>query len=443
MSANVQHDGLPSGTRPRRVLVVDDSAAQRRVLTLALRQSGYEVTEAGSGAEAWELCRNGSFEIILSDWVMPGMTGPELCRRLRALPRDGYGYFILLTSKSDKAEVADGLNGGADDFLSKPVNPAELRARMRAGERILSMHDELVEKNRMIGSTLDKLQDIYDSLDRDLIEARKLQQTLFRDRQRDFGQGTVTILMRQSGHVGGDLVGCLSPSPRHLSFYSIDVAGHGVTSAMMTARLAGLLAGASSDVGGLSLGQRDRWPPEVFAARLNRMMIEDMRVDTYFTLALAEVDLETGKVVLVQAGHPHPAILRADGTVEFLGSGGLPIGLIPDARFERVEASLQSGDRLFLFSDGVTECADPSGREFGEDGLADSLARAARLDGEAFLDALVEDLKAFSGAAQFRDDVSGVLFDYRGPASNPASIARSPALPRRSAASAAGSQTAV
>ncbi|WP_234868988.1 PP2C family protein-serine/threonine phosphatase [Alitabrizicola rongguiensis] len=425
------------------MLVVDDSAAQRRVLTLALRQSGYAVSEAGSGAEAWNLCQNGNFDIILSDWVMPGMTGPELCSRVRGLPRDAYGYFILLTSKSDKAEVADGLNGGADDFLSKPISPAELRARMRAGERILSMHDQLVEKNRMIGSTLDKLQAVYDSLDRDLIEARKLQQTLFRDRQRDFGQGRVTILMRQSGHVGGDLVGCFSPSPRHLSFYSIDVAGHGVTSAMMTARLAGFLAGVSTEVAGLTSGQRDRWPPEVFAARLNRMMIDDMRVDSYFTLALAEVDLQTGKVLLVQAGHPHPAILRSNGRVDFLGSGGLPIGLIPDARFDRVETHLEPGDRMLLFSDGVTECVDPAGREFGEAGLADSLSRSAGLHGEALLDVLIDDLKVFSGVAQFRDDVSGVLFDYRGPASNSASIARSPALPRRNAASAAGNQTAV
>ncbi len=401
------------------VLVVDDSAAQRRVLSLHLRRWGYRVTEAASGDAALALCRETPFDIILSDWVMPGLSGLELCRAIRAMQGEGYGYFILLTSKSDKTEVADGLDGGADDFLSKPVNPDELRARMRAGERILTMHRELVAKNRLVRTTLDKLQAVYDSLDRDLIEARKLQQTLVRERHRDFGSGIVSILLRPSGHVGGDLVGCFPINARRLALYSIDVSGHGVASAMMTARLAGLLSHASPEhnlaLAMGSTGAIETWPPELVAHRFNRMMIEDMQVDQYFTLGYAEVDLQTGRVSLVQAGHPHPVILGADGSVRFLGSGGLPIGLIADAVYERVDCRLQPGDRLFLMSDGVTECVDLAGAEMTEEGLARMLGRNAGLDGAAFLEALVWDLQDHAGGADFRDDVSGVLFEYRGP----------------------------
>ena len=140
------------------VLVVDDSKAQRRMVALQLMRWGYLVTEAASGEEAMALVAQTNFDIILSDWMMPGMSGLEFCSKFRALPREGYGYFILLTSKSEKTEVADGLENGADDFLVKPVNFDELRARLRAGERILGMQGQLVEKNRVIGATLDELQ---------------------------------------------------------------------------------------------------------------------------------------------------------------------------------------------------------------------------------------------------------------------------------------------
>ncbi|MFN3294596.1 MAG: PleD family two-component system response regulator [Gemmobacter sp.] len=138
----------------RRALVVDDSRAQRLLLRVALARWGYDVTEAASADAALDLCRSTAFDIVLSDWVMPGLSGPEFCRAFRALPREGYGYFILLTSKSDKDEVAEGLDAGADDFLSKPVDPGELRARMQAGERLLSMQRELQDKNRLLGAAL-------------------------------------------------------------------------------------------------------------------------------------------------------------------------------------------------------------------------------------------------------------------------------------------------
>ncbi len=401
---------------PMRVLVVDDSKAQRKILSLSLARWGYDVAEAASGDEALAMCRGESFDFVLSDWMMPGMTGIEFCQEFRALPRDAYGYFILLTSKSEKAEIANGLDCGADDFLTKPVSHDELRARLRAGERILGMQQELVEKNRLVGSTLGELQKLYDSLDRDLIEARKLQQTLMRDRFRDFGRGTASLLLRPSGHVGGDLVGCFEINSRRIGLYSVDVSGHGVASAMMTARLAGLLSGGSPEqnmaLNSDAKGKREAWPPEMVAARMNRLMIDDFQVDQYFTMAYAEIDLDTGKVSLVQAGHPHPVIIRKNGDVEKLGDGGLPIGLIQEAAYQRVFAQLYPGDRLFLVSDGVTECPDPSGNELGDDGMARMLSANSGLKSPDLLEALVWDLSGYHGGSDFPDDVSGIVFDY-------------------------------
>lgn len=401
-----------------RVLVVDDSRAQRMVLALLLRRWGYAVTEAACAEDALALCDAGHFDFVVSDWMMPGLTGVDFCRALRARGHERYSYFILLTSKSEKAEVADGLEGGADDFVAKPVNADELRARLRAGERILRMQEELVAKNRVIGETLRELQKVYDSLDRDLIEARKVQETLIRERHRDFGPAAVSIMMRPSGHVGGDLAGFFRINATRIAVYSVDVAGHGVASAMMTARLSGLLSGSSVE-GNIALttddaGQVVAFPPEQVAARLNRMMICDMQVEQYITLAYAELDLTTGLLAMVQAGHPHPVILRAGGTVEMLGNGGLPVGLIDEAVYERTEAQLSPGDRLVLVSDGITECPDPQDGELGFDGLARILTDLRCLDSPALLEGMVWALADHHGKEDFPDDLSGVVCDFRG-----------------------------
>ena len=401
--------------RPRHVLVVDDSRAQRHILSMQLRRWGYRVSECEAAPAALQFCAGADVDIIISDWMMPGMTGLEFCRQFRALGRESYGYFVLLTSKSEKTEIADGLEAGADDFLTKPVSSNELRARLRAGERMLAMQAELLTKNRVIVSTLVELQKLYDSLDRDLIEARKLQQTLIRDRVRDYGWARASLMLRNSGRVGGDLVGSFRVDDQRIAVYSIDVSGHGVASAMMTARLAGFLTGSSPEqnlaYGRGPDGVQELLPPEAVAERFNRLMLEEIQAEQYFTMVFAVMDRGTGTLSLVQAGHPHPLLLRPSGEVVRLGNGGLPVGLIPDATYDRHEVALHPGDRLVLVSDGFTECPLPTGEDFGEDGLISSLSRSSHLSGIDLLEALVWDLTTQSGSDSFPDDVSGVVLD--------------------------------
>jgi sigma-B regulation protein RsbU (phosphoserine phosphatase) len=231
----------------RSVLIVDDSSLQRKILRSSVARWGFDIIEAESAEEALQICQISQPDIILSDWVMPGMNGLEFCRAFRNLPDEKYGYFILLTSKSEKNEVTAGLQAGADDFLTKPINGDELRARISAGERILEMHRELLKKNEVISETLDELQRVYDSLDHDLMEAKKLQQSLVRRRQKTFPTAELSLLLRSSGHVGGDLVGFYPSGQNHLGLFAIDVSGHGISSALMTARLAGYLSASAPD----------------------------------------------------------------------------------------------------------------------------------------------------------------------------------------------------
>lgn len=411
-------------SRARYALIVDDSRAQRRILAHHLRDWGYITVEAASGTDALALCAEQHFDLVLSDWIMPGMTGVEFCEEFRRRPSEAYSYFILLTSKNDKNAVAEGLDVGADDFLSKPVSYTELRARIFAGERLLDMERKVRRANEDLRTTLAELRAVHDALDRDLQEARKLQHALIRERLRRFHDSEVGFLLQSSGHVGGDLIGAFRICEDRVGIFSIDVSGHGVAAAMLSARLSALFSdGAQGQNIAITTdpqtGNRLGVPPETVAARMNDLMLQEMETETYLTLAYADLNLATGQARLVQAGHPHPAIQRKCGKVEFIGEGGLPIGLIPQAIYSGFDVQLSPGDRLFLYSDGITECRNLQNTEFGEDRLGSLMLSLSHLRCLSFLDALKWELGRWSGKEEFSDDVSGVVLEFQSIATAP------------------------
>lgn len=404
------------------VLVVDDSALQRRIVTLNLKKWGVVIFEAESGQKALDICRTEKIDLIISDWVMPEMDGLEFCLEFRKLSRKRYGYFILLTSKSDKNDVAQGLDAGADDFLSKPVDSAELKARIRAGARVLEMEQKLLLQNDVVNSALQELRGLYDAINRDLVEAGKLQHSLIPVRHKKLSNADVSLLFKSSSHVGGDLVGFFNYSASKVGLFSLDVSGHGISSALLTVRLAGYFNpyNKAQNIAFdrlLDGSYRHRSPKEI-SQLLNEQMMDEMDIEHYFTLAFAEVDLSTGHVEMVQAGHPHPVVFNPETGVRYLGSGGPPIGLLPDVVFENFEFTLKAGDRLLLYSDGVTECQNTAGNLFDEDGLQNFLTRKLDSSGPELFDDIMWELTNFSQGEPFGDDISAILMKFNGNSPN-------------------------
>lgn len=129
-----------------KVLVADDSATSRAMLRTALSRWGYDVVLAEHGAEAWEiLAEPDPPTMAILDWVMPHMTGPEVCRRVRENRREPYTYILLLTSKNTKGETVEGLEAGADDYIVKPFDQHELQVRLRVGKRIIDLQMDLLQ----------------------------------------------------------------------------------------------------------------------------------------------------------------------------------------------------------------------------------------------------------------------------------------------------------
>lgn len=127
-----------------RVLLAEDEVVTRRLMEAQMTRFGFEVISVGDGLVAWNVLQSADPpSLVVLDWNMPGLDGPDVCRRIRESTRKGYTYTLLVTARHAKTDVVQGLSAGADDFISKPVDPDELHARLRTGERIVRLEQTL------------------------------------------------------------------------------------------------------------------------------------------------------------------------------------------------------------------------------------------------------------------------------------------------------------
>ncbi len=144
-----------------RVLLAEDENVTRRLLEAQMTRFGFEVISVADGLKAWEILQSpDSPSLVVLDWNMPGLDGPDICRRLRERGGSGYTYMLLVTARAAKSDVVQGLSAGADDFVSKPVDPDELHARLRTGERIVRLERELAAQVTQLQAAADHVQEL-------------------------------------------------------------------------------------------------------------------------------------------------------------------------------------------------------------------------------------------------------------------------------------------
>ena len=399
------------------VLVVDDSAAQRRIVAGFLTGWGLHSLQASSAKAAIRLFKKHRPNIILSDWMMPKMNGLDLCDTLRQITPDLYIYFILLTSRSTKAEMLQAFQQGADDFLSKPIAAIELHARITAAARLLDTQRKLKLKNRQIKVALRKTQALNAALDKDLLAAQQLQTALIHNRHRRFGRFDFAALVENAGPVGGDLAGFFTIGATHIGFYIADVSGHDISAAMLTVRIASFFSaeafGQNIAVKRLKTGQICPRQPHDILQSINQIMLKDVTTDHYLTMISGLLDLTSGRLCFAQAGHPYPILQAKEGMFHHIGRDSLPIGISQTVRYQDHHLQLALGERLILYSDGFSDGIYDQNIALGREGLQPLFARVQHLHGSALTQNILENIHAARDQTPLVDDMSALIITHR------------------------------
>ena len=333
-----------------KILVIDDDPTMRLVLQRNLKLQGHEVAVAADGVQGWQLVQALQPALVICDWMMPGLTGLEVCQRLRQTPELATTFFILLTSRDQVADRVQGLDSGADDFLVKPIDPSELQARVRAGLRLYQLNQDLQNQKQ-------RLED-------ELAEAESYVRSLLPAPRRT-GEIVVEWVFAPSTELGGDCFDYFDLDENHFVFYVIDVSGHGVGAALLSISVLNLLRSGSV---------ADMTQPAAVLALLNRFFPMEQHKDKYFTAWYGVYDRRSRRLTYASAGHPAAVLWHGQG-MELLPGQGLPVGMFPEATYQTYERVIPAGAKVYLFSDGAYEIpVGAKGELWGREALHQVLA---------------------------------------------------------------------
>ena len=387
-----------------RILIVDDDEEIRILLSRTLNKWGHEVITASDGVEAWHILHKGSISFVISDWMMPKMDGIELCKRIRSANFDRYIYVILLTAREDKHDLVKGMESGADDFVVKPFNKGELNVRIRAGERILKLQQDLEQRNT-------KLSEAYSIISKDLETAANMQKSLLPDASLTISEFVFDWLFCPCSFVAGDIFNFFNIDDDHICFYMLDVAGHGVSAAMLSVTLSKILTPSHQISQPLKYfvpvpPHYEITPPAMVMQELNKRFQNGNDAMEYFTMIYGIIDARSDRITMSQAGHPSPIYVQRGAKATFVGTGGFPVGMITDVEYEEHTIDFKVGDRLFIYSDGVTECTNAKNKQFSDEYLVNVLEEWKNLPLKELLIGLEQRLINWKGSRDYEDDVS-------------------------------------
>jgi phosphoserine phosphatase RsbU/P len=367
-----------------KILVIDDDSVIRLLIKKALQNQGHEVILATNGQEGIEQAQQLHPAMIICDWIMPIVDGLEVCRQVRANANLSTTFFILLTARGGVADRIQGLNTGADDFLSKPIDIGELQARVRAGLRLHQLSQDLQGQKQL--------------LEAELAEAATYMRSLLPLPLR----GTVAIDARfiPSRQLGGDCFDYFWLDPDYLVMYLLDVSGHGLGAALPSSLILNILRLQS-------LPDVNFYQPHDVLRALNESFQMSSQNDKYFTIWYGVYNQTKRQLTYASAGHP-PAILRfqtAEGTTEVnrLKTPNLPIGMLTEATFVSDRQTVPKDSTLYIFSDGVYDISQP---EYQTWGLNEFVEVLTKLETTINLDEVLTTLQQTSGIDTFDDDLS-------------------------------------
>ncbi len=385
-----------------RILVAEDDLTIRTWLKVKLKKWGYETDLAEDGMQAIELYQQHTHALVLTDWMMPRLDGIGLIQKIRETTSVSKTYIILVTAKQESGDVITGIEAGADDYIVKPVQSEELRARIIAAIRILSLEEELQKKN-------DNLEFANMQMKNDLIVAARIQQSFLPHTLPQFQEIEFEWGLLPCDELAGDALNVIKLDDNYVGFYLLDVSGHGVAAALLAMTLIHTL---SADKPNSVLFEskddstyRYRSPARVAEILNNQFPMDDIN-GQYFTIVYGVISLDTRVIKYVAAGHPGPIVIPREGDSKSLPTTGMPIGFLPDAAYEEESIQLQQGDRFYFFSDGIPETTNKYDEQYGLERMNRILQQQQLCTLRMCVDNLAVSAIKWNGQSTMNDDVS-------------------------------------
>ncbi len=375
------------------ILIIDDDPAIQILLTRTLARQGYEIILASDGEEGLAKARQLRPALVICDWVMPRMNGLEVCRQVKAIPELSTTFFILLTSQRSIENRVKGLDAGSDDFLCKPIEMSELKARVRAGLRLHQLSRDLQQQKQL--------------LEAELIEAAEYVRSILPEPLTE-PPTTIDARFIPSRKLGGDSFDYYWLDSEHLTVYLLDVSGHGLGAALPSLSVINLLRSRG-------LNQVNYYQPSEVLRGLNKTFQMTQRNDKYFTIWYGVYNARKRQLVYASAGHP-PAILfsseqKAVSVEKRLKTPGFPIGMFPDAEYVDASCQISPSSQLYIFSDGIYEIERSDGTVWGLDEFIELLKDFQKRP-QQNLDKLLRQVQSWNSKARFHDDLSVVQVEF-------------------------------
>jgi len=347
----------------QKILIIDDTVANIQILNEVFHQ-GYKVFFATSGAAGIEVARRELPDIILLDIMMPGMDGYETCSVLKSDHATEPIPVIFVTAMGEEDDEAKGLAAGAIDYITKPISPPIVKARVKN-------HLELKHGRDMLQQVGLELAVKNATLEKERVLAHRLLEKILPDRL-DIPGFDTAVLFRPSDEIGGDFFdGLVDGDAAH--FLVGDISGHSISAALFMAVCKGLF---------MTIGKKMSDPSEIIAAA-NRTLVKMLSESgMYLTLIYLVCDRKSHVLKVASAGH-NPAYLYTSSATVSLDATGPPIGWDMDDNWTVSEYQFSRGDKLLLYTDGLIEIRNPEGDYFHEDifsGVDPSLAVHQMLD---------------------------------------------------------------
>ena len=375
--------------RRYKILVVDDEPDLEPLLLQrmrrAIRAGRYEFVFAGNGLEALQkLDQDEEIDMVLSDINMPQMDGLTLLEQIPDVNPNIRS--VIISAYGDMKNIRTAMNRGAFDFVTKPIDFKDLQVTIdRTLTHVEELRDALMARDKLV--TLQNELDVASNIQQSILPTELPREVDYQM----FGS------MKSARNVGGDFFDVVRLPDRRVGLAIADVSDKGVPAALFMMSTRTLLKGAA--IGAMN-------PGDVMET-VNQLLCEDNEAAMFVTLLYAVYDPETGRLTYSNGGHNPPLIVHKDNTSTLLPpTEGLALGLLPDYEYQQKTVTVEPGETLVLYTDGVTEAMNADEEEFGVDRLQDILAKSHPHEAHAITQLIFDAVDEFAGDTPQSDDVT-------------------------------------